>query len=138
MQGIWTQVYRVPSAFTLVSCSAYSTLNMEPIRSSETSVVFQWTTRRYIPDDSTLQGSYKITVLRTRSHGNTVLVENKVVIMHLFYSDSHQMTISTHSSCYGVHGLHKPRISSSKTSRGMVCLIINVTPFGNSRLPCER
>jgi hypothetical protein len=44
------------SAFTLVSCSAYaSTLNMEAICSSETSVDFQRTTRRYIPEDSTLQ-----------------------------------------------------------------------------------
>jgi hypothetical protein len=42
-------------AFTLVSCSANSsTLKMEAIRSSETSVDFQQTTRRYIPEDSTL------------------------------------------------------------------------------------
>jgi hypothetical protein len=40
---------------TLVSCSAYfSTLKMEAIYSSETSVDFQRTTRRYIPEDSTL------------------------------------------------------------------------------------
>jgi hypothetical protein len=37
-------------AFTLVSCSAYpSTLKMEAICSSETSVDFQLTTRRYMP-----------------------------------------------------------------------------------------
>jgi hypothetical protein len=43
-------------AFTLVSWSAYSsTLKMERIFSSETSVDFQRTTRRYIPEDSTLQ-----------------------------------------------------------------------------------
>jgi hypothetical protein len=40
-------------AFTLVSCSAYSTLKMEAICSSETSVDFQRTKRRYIPEDST-------------------------------------------------------------------------------------
>jgi hypothetical protein len=41
---------------TLVSCSAYSsTLKMEAICSSETSVVFQRSTRLYIPEDSTLQ-----------------------------------------------------------------------------------
>jgi hypothetical protein len=42
-------------AFMLVSCLAYSlTLKVETIRSSETSIDFQRTERRYIPDDSTL------------------------------------------------------------------------------------
>jgi hypothetical protein len=36
--------YRLPPAFTLVSCSAYSTLKMEAICSSETSVDLQRTT----------------------------------------------------------------------------------------------
>jgi hypothetical protein len=45
----------LPPAFTLVSCSAYSsTLKMEAICSSETSVDFQRTTQRYIPEDGTL------------------------------------------------------------------------------------
>jgi hypothetical protein len=45
---------RLPFVFALVSCSAYSlTLKMEAIRSSETSVVFQRTTRRYILDFDT-------------------------------------------------------------------------------------
>jgi hypothetical protein len=45
----------LPPAFTLVSCSAYSsTLKMEAIYFSETSVDFQRTTRRYIPQDGTL------------------------------------------------------------------------------------
>jgi hypothetical protein len=45
----------LPPAFTLVSCSAYSsTLKMEAICSSETSVDFQRTTRRYIPEDSNI------------------------------------------------------------------------------------
>jgi hypothetical protein len=45
----------LPPAFTLVSCSAYSsTLKMEAICSCETSVDFQRNTRRYIPKDSTL------------------------------------------------------------------------------------
>jgi hypothetical protein len=50
-------VYRLclPPAFTLVSCSAYSsTLKMEAIWSSETTVDFQRTTRRYISEDITL------------------------------------------------------------------------------------
>jgi hypothetical protein len=43
------------SSFTLVSCSAYfSTLKMEAICSSETSVETQCTTRRCIPEDGTL------------------------------------------------------------------------------------
>jgi hypothetical protein len=46
----------LPPAFTLVSCLAYSsTLKVEAICSSETSVRFQRTTRRYIPGDSTLR-----------------------------------------------------------------------------------
>jgi hypothetical protein len=46
----------LPPTFTLVSCSAYfSTLKMETIFSSETSVDFQRTTRSYIPEDSTLR-----------------------------------------------------------------------------------
>jgi hypothetical protein len=50
------QALRFPPAFTLVYSSAYSsTLKMEAICSSETSVNFQRTTRRYIPEDSTLQ-----------------------------------------------------------------------------------
>jgi hypothetical protein len=56
----------------LVSCSAYSsTLKKETICSSETSVDFQRTTRRYIPEDSTLHNhrcenltSYNIKVAR--------------------------------------------------------------------------
>jgi hypothetical protein len=45
-----------PPAFILVSCFAYfSTLKMEATCASETSVDFQRTTRRYIPEDSTLQ-----------------------------------------------------------------------------------
>jgi hypothetical protein len=41
----------LPPASTLVSCSVYSsTLKIEEIYSSETSVDFQRTTRRYIPE----------------------------------------------------------------------------------------
>jgi hypothetical protein len=42
-------------AFMLVSCLAYySTLKLEAICSSRTSVDFQWPTQRYIPEDNTL------------------------------------------------------------------------------------
>jgi hypothetical protein len=48
-------------AYTLVSCAAYSTtLKMDAICSSETSVDFQRTTRCYIPEDSTLQWDYSL------------------------------------------------------------------------------
>jgi hypothetical protein len=43
-------------SFTLISCSTYSSaLKMEVIYTSETSVDFQRTIRRYIPQDGTLQ-----------------------------------------------------------------------------------
>jgi hypothetical protein len=48
----------LPPAFTPVSLLAYSTLKMEEICSSETSVHFQRTTRRYIPQESTLDTAY--------------------------------------------------------------------------------
>jgi hypothetical protein len=47
--------YRLPPAFTLISCSAYSSaLKKEAICSLETSVDFQRSTRRHIPEDNTL------------------------------------------------------------------------------------
>jgi hypothetical protein len=46
-------------AFTLIYCSGYcSTLKMEAIYSSETSVDFQWTTQRYIPEHCSLRQRY--------------------------------------------------------------------------------
>jgi hypothetical protein len=52
------ETYRLPYAFTLVFCSAhFSTLKMEAIYSSETSVDLQRTIRRYIPEDSVLATS---------------------------------------------------------------------------------
>jgi hypothetical protein len=48
------------TCFTLASYSTYSlTLKMEAICSSETSVDFQRTTQRYIPEESTLKKSVK-------------------------------------------------------------------------------
>jgi hypothetical protein len=47
--------FSLPLAFMLICCSSYSsTLKMEAICSSEMSVDFQWSTRRYILEDSTL------------------------------------------------------------------------------------
>jgi hypothetical protein len=52
----------LPPAFMPVSCLAYSSsLKMEAICSSETSVDFQRTTRRYILQDSTLQRLWLVT-----------------------------------------------------------------------------
>jgi hypothetical protein len=49
----------LPSTFTLVSCLAYfSTLKMEATCSSATSVDFQRTARRYIPEDRTLSNHF--------------------------------------------------------------------------------
>jgi hypothetical protein len=48
-----------PPAFTLVSCSTYSsTLKMEAICSSETSVNFERTTRHYTPEGSTFHNHH--------------------------------------------------------------------------------
>jgi hypothetical protein len=49
---IFWDITPVPFAFMLVSCSAYSTLKIEVICTSEMSVDVQWTARRYIPEDS--------------------------------------------------------------------------------------
>jgi hypothetical protein len=49
-----TRRFGLPPAFTLVSCSACSTLKMEATCYSKMSVYFKRTTRRYIPEDSSL------------------------------------------------------------------------------------
>jgi hypothetical protein len=46
--------YRLSNAFTLLCFSVYSTLKMEVICSSETYVIFQRTTRHYIPEENTV------------------------------------------------------------------------------------
>jgi hypothetical protein len=48
----------LPPAFTLAYFSAYSTLKMEAICSSEMSVGFQLNIQRYIPEDSTLHNHW--------------------------------------------------------------------------------
>jgi hypothetical protein len=47
-------IIRLAPAFTLLPCSPYSTLKMEAVFSSETSVDFQQTRRPYIIENSTL------------------------------------------------------------------------------------
>jgi hypothetical protein len=54
-------LFCLPLAFTLVSCSAYSsTMKIEATCFSETSVDFQWTTRHYIPVNRTVQLVVKV------------------------------------------------------------------------------
>jgi hypothetical protein len=54
----------MPSASMLVSCLAYfTTLRVEAICSSETSVEFLMTTLRYIPEDSTLYATSRFRVI---------------------------------------------------------------------------
>jgi hypothetical protein len=53
---VWTQVA------SLLSWSAYSTLKREVICTSKTSVDLQWTTQRYIPEDSTLEEAYLLMI----------------------------------------------------------------------------
>jgi hypothetical protein len=65
---------RVPPAFTLVFCAAYSSaLKMEAICSSETSVDIQRTTQRYIPEDSTLQCNYLLNAFKFSVTGTSKL-----------------------------------------------------------------
>jgi hypothetical protein len=61
----------LPPDFTLVPCSAYSsTLRIEAICSPETSVDFQQTTKRYIPEDSTLSIYVFVVLILTRTSNN--------------------------------------------------------------------
>jgi hypothetical protein len=60
--------------FTLISCSAYSTVKMEAICSSETSVDFQRTTRRCIAEDSVIHvyiNSYVICIVHVLYYFHT-------------------------------------------------------------------
>jgi hypothetical protein len=69
-----------PHAFTLVSCSAYfSTLKMEAICSSKTSVDFQQTTWCYIPEDSTL-----LTTALLQEHAISVALKSHVIHHNIF------------------------------------------------------
>jgi hypothetical protein len=60
----WQADPSLPPALTLVSCLTYSsTLKMKVICSSETLVDFQRTTRRYIPEYSTLQDEMRLEMI---------------------------------------------------------------------------
>jgi hypothetical protein len=61
----------LPPPFTLASVSTYSTLMMEAICSSERSIDFQWTIRRYIPEESPLLVSIQLV------QANIVLIQSR-------------------------------------------------------------
>jgi hypothetical protein len=67
----------VPPAFMLVFYSAYSTLKMEAICYSGTSIDFQRTTRRYIPEDSILSNSIRL------KYDNEILKRLKWIVLRL-------------------------------------------------------
>jgi hypothetical protein len=71
-----------PPAFTLVSCSFHSTLKMEVICSSETSVDFQLTSWSYIQEESTLI----ITAVRTSN------LKNYIIFFITFWGKDADMT----------------------------------------------
>jgi hypothetical protein len=76
LQGRIIPAVSLPPAFTLVSCFAcYSTLNMQSTCSSEKSVDFQRTKRRYIPEDRTLHNH------RCKVKGKVVTVLNELSTM---------------------------------------------------------
>jgi hypothetical protein len=89
----WKQV--ASRAFTLVSCSTYSSiLNMEAICSSETSVDFQWTTRRYIPEDRTLHNHrfenlklYKILYIASTGKRNLLIYQHFLGVSLILLTD---------------------------------------------------
>jgi hypothetical protein len=70
-----------PLAFTLVYCSAYPTMK-EAICSSETSVHFERTTRRYIPEDSTLHNHRREDLKSYIKMGSSILCICMYVRMH--------------------------------------------------------
>jgi hypothetical protein len=56
---LFPELHLLATCFHTVLSSAYSsTLKVEAIRSSETSIDFQWVTWRYIPEDSTLREEF--------------------------------------------------------------------------------
>jgi hypothetical protein len=74
-----------PQGFTLVSYSAYSsTLKMEATCSSETSVDFQLTTRRYIPEDRALNNKTLYCTQVFVNIGSTTPISVHVLSMFIF------------------------------------------------------
>jgi hypothetical protein len=79
----------LPPALTLVSCSVYSsTLKMEAIYSSDTSVEFQRTTSRFIPEGSTLHNhrceNLKSCILCVESSPNST-VQWLALVLHILH-----------------------------------------------------
>jgi hypothetical protein len=110
------------SAFTVVSCLAYSsTLKMEAICFSKASGYFQRTTRRYIPEDSTLQYSILF--------GNVILfilLWKNEVLGHISVIARRQIKVfgssqSDVSTCAPLKGIHLRNFTKANTE---VCVVI--------------
>jgi hypothetical protein len=92
------------TCFTLASCLAYSsTLKIEATCSSETSVDFQWTTRRYIPENRTLQNRR---CENLRSHKQTNQQTNKQTMESIQLPKPMEMPVPTRVSVV-IFVLHK-------------------------------
>jgi hypothetical protein len=108
----------LPPAFRLVSCSTYSsTLKMEAICSSETSVETRRTTRRHIPEDDTLH-NHRCENLKSYISTKTLytFIMYFTYNVHLIVLDL--IILVTCGGRYGLrssslyHYLHRPIISS--------------------------
>jgi hypothetical protein len=65
-----------PVCFMLVPCLAYfSNLNMEVIRSTEISIIFNWTTRGYTPEDRTLHSHRRENLRFNCSYYNIIIIQ---------------------------------------------------------------
>jgi hypothetical protein len=84
----YEEYYLLSPAFTLVSCSAYSTLKMKAIYFSETSVDFQWTSRHYLPDEGTINVIKPVIYNSTFKNFHEVYVSITITAKQLSLSDS--------------------------------------------------
>jgi hypothetical protein len=73
--SVTTLTVGLSPAFMLVFCSAYSTLKMEAIYSSEMSVDSQRTTRRYIPEDNHRCENIKSCILMLHCEGRRLTTD---------------------------------------------------------------
>jgi hypothetical protein len=127
----------LPHDFTLFSCSFYSSaLKMEAMCSSETSVGFQQTTRRYIPEDNILHNH--------RCENLKSYVRNDVLDVHLteldpylrFWGEKYFMVSYLLATVYRLKCLEKMFFRLSLSNNLLWCCkaIDFVYPFSNVTL----
>jgi hypothetical protein len=102
----------------LVSCSAYSsTLKIESICSSTTSVDFKRTTRRYIPEDSTLQNERSYFICDRRSlrilAGRLFTLAGRMVVLLVFYRHILKKNLEADNNT----SFHNKKINKNSTSK---------------------